>query len=453
MREPRWRLGLALLACLWLAGCALAAPSTPAPTVDPARQVIFHNGVVLTMNQEAPQATALAVTGALITAVGADADILALAGPGARLIDLRGAALLPGFVDPHSHIFNDARQHLDMTLAEAQQVALENGTTTLGDLYVDEGFLREMRAFAARGSLQVRTSLYLVATDNCGRPQGDWWLEHEPTGEPGEWLRIGGVKIFADGGTCRDVALSYELEPGGGLGDLFFEQQALNDLVAKAQAAGRQVAIHALGDRAVEQAQNAIAAALAGAPNTYRHRIEHNAVVRPELLARYGEIGIVPTVFGLYPHCSPFGPPPPEAYRSWEWPWRALLDANPGLPVAWHGDDPYFGRLRPLDDLYGFVTRGDVAADGTPCPAPEWHAVHAVSTEEALRMMTINAAYALFRETEVGSLEAGKYADLIVLSANPLAVAPEALLQTEVWLTMIGGRTAHCAAGHADECP
>jgi predicted amidohydrolase YtcJ len=121
--------------------------------------------------------------------------------------------------------------------------------------------------------------------------------------------------------------------------------------------------------------------------------------------------------------------------------------------VAWHGDDPYFGRVRPLDDLYGFVTRGDVAADGSTCPAPEGHAAHAITVEEALRMMTVNAAYALFRDDEVGSLEAGKYADLIVLSGNPLAVAPEALVELEVWMTMIGGQTAHCAAGREALCP
>nr|NIW44028.1 hypothetical protein [Gammaproteobacteria bacterium] len=65
--------------------------------------------------------------------------------------------------------------------------------------------------------------------------------------------------------------MSYEIVPGKGLGDLFFSQEDLNELVAEIQAEGRQVAIHAAGDRAVEQAQNAIAAALNGAPNEYRH--------------------------------------------------------------------------------------------------------------------------------------------------------------------------------------
>lgn len=405
------------------------------------------------MNPDQPAAQAIAVAGEKIEAVGSDADVLALRRPDTAVIDLQGQTLMPGFVDPHTHLFNDAEAYLDMTVAEAQQVALENGITTIGDLFVNEDFLEEIQDLDRAGQLQIRTSLYLVMTGNCGRVQGDWWQQYTPTRVPGERLRIGGVKIFTDGGTCERPALSYELEPGEGLGDLFLDQEELNGLVTEAQASGFQVAIHAIGDRAIEQAQNAIAAALGGQPNTFRHRIEHNSIIRPELLPRYGEIGIVPVVFGPYPLCEPFGPPLPAEYQAWEWPWRALLDANPGLPVAWHGDDPFFGRIRPLDDLYSLVTRNEVGMDGRICESPAWQKAHTITVAEALPMMTINAAYALFRDEEVGNLEPGKYADLIVLTGNPLATAPEALKDLNVLLTMVGGRVAYCAADDQALCP
>jgi predicted amidohydrolase YtcJ len=442
-----------LLLLLLLGACSEAIPITPVPAIDPEQQILFYNGTVLTMDPEMPEGTALAVQGEKISAVGSDTEILALEEPGARLVDLQGATLMPGFVDAHSHLFNDSEQYFDRSLLEMQQLALENGITSLGDLFVEKGFVKDMREFDDQGGLQIRTSLYLVATDNCGKSKGDWWLEYPATDEPGEMLRTGGIKIFTDGGTCERPALSYELTPGEGLGDLFHSQEELDELVGQAHAAGRQVAIHAIGDRAVEQAQKAIEAALGGEPNTLRHRIEHNAVVRPELLARYGEIGIVPVLFGLYPICEPFGPPPPELYQSWEWPTRALLDANPGLPVAWHGDDPWSERVRPLDDLYSFLTRDGVGSDGAICPAPAWQKQHVITAEEALSMMTINAAYALFRDDEVGSLEPGKYADLIVLSDNPLAVAPEEIPGMAVWMTMVGGRTAFCMVGQEAVCP
>lgn len=155
-------------------------------------------------------------------------------------------------------------------------------------------------------------------TDNCGKVLGDWYKEYPVTRHPGEMLRIGGVKLFADGGTCERPALSYELRPGEGLGDLFHTQEALHEMVLAAQTSGYQVAIHAIGDQAVEQAQNAIAYALDGQLNNFRHRIDYNSVVRPELLARYGEIRIIPVVFGLCPHCSPFDPASPPAYQAWE---------------------------------------------------------------------------------------------------------------------------------------
>ena len=107
----------------------------------------------------------------------------------------------------------------------------------------------------------------------------------------------------------------------------------------------------------------------------------------------------------------------------------------------------------PLADLYGLVTRNDLENDGHICPGYEWLKQNTLSIEESLPVMTINAAYALFREDEIGSLEMGKYADLLILSHNPMANPAETLLETEVWLTMVGGRTAYCATGQESLCP
>jgi predicted amidohydrolase YtcJ len=130
-----------------------------------------------------------------------------------------------------------------------------------------------------------------------------------------------------------------------------------------------------------------------------------------------------------------------------------MLDANPGLKLAWSGDDPFFGRVRPLDDLYSLVTRNGIDESGQICHALAWQKQHLVTVEEALRMMTTHAAYALFREDELGQVVPGMAADLIVLTDNPLAVEVEALPQLDVLMTMVGGRTAHCASGYQRFCP
>jgi hypothetical protein len=223
-------------------------------------------------------------------------------------------------------------------------------------------------------------------------------------------------------------------------------------MVAEVQAAGHQVALHAIGDRAVEQAQTAVAAALHGQPNTYRHRLEHLSVVTPEMVARFGELGLIPVVPGQYPSCTPFGPPLPAEYGAWEWPWRDLREQNPDLTIAWHSDYPFWS-INPFIHLYGFVTRNDVYNGFRVCQPMEWLRDDTLPVAEALSIMTTQSAYALFRETEVGSLVPGKYADLIVVSDNPLTVEPEQLRGLSVLATMVGGVFEYCAPSAAAICP
>jgi predicted amidohydrolase YtcJ len=422
--------------------------------------IVCVNGVVLTMEEGLPQAEAIAVTGDRIVAVGSDAEILALQGPQTLVVDLGGRTLMPGFVDAHTHVFNDA-SYWELDLAGAQQLALENGITTLADMYVPPDFLEEMQNFAAGGNLIIRTSLYLIYNTPCGDVLGPWYLDHPATHGFGERLRIGGVKVFSDGGVCGMPAISFDYpeEYGGGQGDLWLSQLELTAVIAQAHAAGRQVVIHASGDRANETVQNAYESVLGAQPNTLRHRIEHNTLVRPDLLPRYSDTGVVAAFFGYTPTCVYLtGEGWPEILGpgrlSWLRPYRAILDANPGLHVTWHGDDPWVGPVSPILELYGLVTRKEVDADGTTiCEPPEWLAATALTVEEALPMMTIEAAYAIFREQEVGSLKPGKFADVIILSANPLTVDPDAIKDIELWMTMVGGHVEYCAPGQEALCP
>ena len=402
------------------------------------------------MDQGFTQAQAIAIQDKKIIAVGANEEVLALREPNTKVIDLNGLTLMPGFVDAHTHIFNDARSQ-GMSLDEAQMMALQNGITTLGDLFVNRSFLREIRKFEEAGLLRVRTGLYLVYNDPCGRVFGDWYKAFPPTRSPGEMLRVNGVKIFTDGGSCGRPALSFEAEHGGGLGDLWMSQDELNQAIVEAQSAGYQVAIHAIGDRAVKQAQNAIAYSLNGQPNTYRHRMEHVSVLQPEMVERFGELDIIAVIPGIYPSCTPFGPPLPENYGSWEWPWRELRETNPRLKIAWHSDFPFWST-NPFVHLYGFVTRKDVYSYYT-CSPQEWLKDDTLSVGQALPIMTIDSAYSLFREEEVGSLVPGKYADLIILSQNPLTIQTEKLKDIKVLATIINGQFEYCAANQSALCP
>ena len=418
--------------------------------------LIFHNGTVLTMDSSQPVAPAIAVADDTIAAVGTNHDILALQEPATQVIDLQGRTLMPGFVDSHTHIFNESgRDAATGTLEKAQALALKNGITTLANLYTASDFLAQMRAMDSAGRLWVRTSLYLTYSGPCGEVLGDWYKQIPLTRERGEMLRIAGVKVFADGGSCGRPAVSFD-RPGDGRGDLWYTQDQLNTVVADIDAAGYQVAIHAIGDRAVDEALNAIEFVLDGQPNTRRHRIEHNVTVGPDSYPRYQEIGVVATFFGNVWSCKDvfwtkgIVPDPPE-FQAWNFPYRAILDASPEGHFAWHSDYPW-ASPNPLSHLYSMVTPNEIAGDLTECADPSWAGNKTLTLDEALPMMTMGSAYALFRDEEVGSLVPGKYADLIILSGDPHTDL-NAIRDVQVWLTMVGGQVRWCAPGHEALCP
>jgi predicted amidohydrolase YtcJ len=441
-------------------GDAVAQTEEPIQTEDmPLSEppnLIFYNGQVLTIDNNMRAEEAIAILDGLIVAVGPDDEILALAGPSTQLVDLQGHTLMPGFVDPHTHILNDAEYHLGLTLEEAQDLALENGITTLANMFVPDWFLQDLYNLESEGNLRVRTSAYLIGTDNCGEPQGDWYKAFPPTDEFGEMLRIGGVKLFTDGGSCGVPAVSQEVLSGLGQGDLFLSNEELDQLVRMADDAGYQLAIHAIGDRAIDQAIDALDTVIDSSDNPERHRIEHVTYLRDGQFNRFSEIGIHPVIFGNSPTCyitengSDLTEQFPRVFRRI----RELVDANPGLIIAAKTDFPWRGRhASPLHELYSLTTFKEISQEGLICEPTDWLVGRSLTIDEALPMVTINAAYLLFREDEVGSLEPGKLADLIVLSENPLEVELDELKDIEVWMTMVGGETAYCAPGYEAYCP
>ncbi len=436
-------------------------PATPAVSalVSPPADIIFINANIVTMDVAQPVAQALAIQGDKVAAVGAADEILKSRGPSTVIVDLSGRTLLPGFVDAHSHLAGAAEGSPDK-FRQLEDEAIRGGITTTTEMGVDPILLNRMKEFDQSGLIRMRWNTYLLYNTNCGVPFDPGWYRTYKQGEQiSQHIRNQGVKVFSDGGSCHVPAVSFQYPGGYGQGDLYMTQDQLTAVVREVQGAGYQVAIHALGDRAIEEAQNAIGSALNGAPNTYRHRIEHNAVLHDSLLPRYNQIGIIPVIFGAYPTCwrtnasSQFKYAVPASLGTWEWPWRALLDTNPGIKAAWHSDFPLVSPADGVLAVYGFVTRNEVAADGSVCQAPNWLKGGAITANEALHIMTINSAYALFRENEVGSLQAGKLADMIILSADPRTVSPEAIKDIHVLMTMIGGKVEYCAAGSESLCP
>jgi predicted amidohydrolase YtcJ len=369
-----------------------------------------------------------------------------------QMIDLGGRTLMPGFVDTHSHMFT-GYSGFGGSIQTVQEQVLAEGITTMADMGGARGeIIEELRAMDANGELRMRVSMYLNQITSCGEDFGYWYANYPQSIEPGALVHIPGVKIFLDGGSCNKLARSV-----GDPGELYFSLGEVIQFITDISARGYQVAVHALGDRAVEQVLQAMAAVIGDGPNDMRHRIEHNGSVRPDLIPLYSDSKPVATIFGGSVACwwagasDRWGTAEGE-YLDWEWPSRALIEANPDVVFAWHEDVPVL-PLGAIEHLWGFVTRKQVAEDGSICEPPEFALAGAIPVETALKVMTINGAYALFRDNEIGSLEVGKLADMIILSDNPLTMPPDNLVNLDVLLTMVNGQAVYCAEGAEDLCP
>ncbi len=245
-------------------------------------------------------------------------------------------------------------------------------------------------------------------------------------------------------------------------GDLYLTEEELTEVIREIQDRGYRAAFHVMGDAGIEVTLNAIEEALDGEPNSvFRHQIQHNSQLRPDLLPRYEELDILASVRGTFNVCEAdwyeeaFG----EDHYAWNGNRYALANMNMhayGEGDFSRGDVHDITRINPLNpirSLWGFVTHKQILSDGTICDPPEWVARHPITTRRALEMLTIEAAYAVSMEDHIGSIKPGKFADLIVLSDDPLTIDPDRLGDLSVWMTMVYGELKYCAPGREEYCP
>jgi predicted amidohydrolase YtcJ len=251
------------------------------------------------------------------------------------------------------------------------------------------------------------------------------------------------VKLYADGalGSRGAALLEDYADAPGHRGTLLLERAAIERTLERAIDCGLQVNTHAIGDRGVRTALDAYEAVLrrAGGGNG-RHRIEHVQVVSDEDFPRFAELGVMASVQPTHATSDmPWAEARvgPDRIRG-AYAWRRLVDS--GARVALGSDFPA-EAVDPLRGFYAAITRQD--AEGAP--AGGWYADQVLTRDEALRGFTIDAAYAGFMEDEVGSLEAGKRADFVVLSRDIMSVPASEVLQTRVLATFLDGEAVYRA--------
>lgn len=335
-----------------------------------------------------------------------------------------------GLVEAPEHTPDEVRRALELAMDEC----LAKGVTSLTDAGAGPDGLALYREAAAAGKL--RTRLYVMAAGlptmrALGRPE---------IGLGGGLLTVCAVKLYADGALgSRGAALlePYADDPGN-TGLLVTPPGEILEAARFALAHGFQVGTHAIGDRANRVVLDAYEKAFAEHPEVKdpRFRIEHAQILDAADIPRFGTLGVLAAMQGIHcPSDRPWAPKRLGDARVAEgaYAWRKLLAS--GARIL-NGTDAPVEDVSPIQNFHATVTRQD--ANGQPSGG--FDPDQKLTRAEALRTMTLDAAYGSFAEKEKGSIETGKLADLVVLSQDILVAPDDALMKTEVLATIVDGR-------------
>jgi hypothetical protein len=515
---------------------------------------ILYNGKILTMAAHQREVEALAVAGDRVFAIGASAEMLALAESGTRRVDLGGKRVTPGFNDAHSHPCDSGvalltQVPLEMDSIEAIKTAIRSkaaatppGQWVVGFLYDDTKTPRpleraDLDAAAPNHPVVVQhrgghtvfvnsraLTLVNVSENTPNPPNGEYFRDAagrhngriaekavdpilalavkppsredyrkgaaliskqfasrgitsacEADGDPAilqgyqdardagelkgrfythidfgaldkmiaagvhtgfgdEWVRLGAVKLFADGSISERTALLSK--PYAGLGDYRGISRAsseeLYEQTRKAYLAGWQVGTHANGDVAIDRILGVYEQLQREFPRRDpRLRIEHCTLVTPELVRRIKAAGVIPLPFAGYVFFHGekmrfYG----EERLEHMFAMRDFLAA--GIKAA-PGSDYTASPAEPMLWLRSEVTRADASGH-------IWGGNQRITVEQAIRCSTVHGAYASFEEGLKGSLQPGQLADLVVWDHDLLSIEPAALTTVKPERTMLGGR-------------
>ena len=325
----------------------------------------------------------------------------------------------------------DAEMSEAIKAANKHQLSL--GITSATDPLLMPLHLRVYRQLEAAGELAIRVNGMPIR-----RPDGGTETLPLPERFISEWLRIDSVKFFADGGLSgATAAVRRPYKVTNNTGVLRFDPEELTELMWEAHSAGFRIGTHAIGDAAIDQVLDAYEECHRRRPLPHlRHRIEHLGLPNPEHYARCAKLGIIvaPQTVFLPALGASFRRYLHDDYLDHCYPVRSMLDA--GLTVALSSDAPVVPDDNPLLGMKAAFDRLDA----------EGHAIapdQAISAQEALYAYTMGGAIASGEADNRGSLQVGKWADLAVLSGDPLTTPARDLLNIHVNQTYVGGKLAY----------
>lgn len=357
--------------------------------------------------------------------------------PDGILLDNAGNLLMDHALAPTAEL---ADLHYEGLLYGLEQLA-QHGITSVADArtYWGRNYHRVWQRAEAENTLTARAVLGLWAYPHQSDEQLTT-LRALYANHPDKLVKLSQIKVYVDGIVTNTTAavhepyqLDLEFTPDN-RGLNYFDQARLTHFITELGAVDFDFHIHAIGDRGVHEALNAIEAATQanGTTATHRHRLTHLELIAPADFDRFRALGVLAdfqvagdfTLPAHFPEAEPFIGD--RAYRTI--PLRSLHDAGAHITLSsdWDVSD-----LSPFVGMQHALTRGQ---ESLP------------DLETVIRAYTLNGAYALRQEDLVGSLEVGKLADLVVLDQNLFNIPIDQIATTQVLLTMLEGETVYRAS-------
>jgi len=329
-----------------------------------------------------------------------------------------------------------SEKHIATAVRAAMRYANENGVTSVEDMSASPEILRVYEELLRNGELTVRISGH--------QPLAEWRRQANAgitSAFGGEKLRIGALKGFADGSLGSGTALFFEPyldnpKSTGIANEEMIPESKMRTHIVEADAAGLQISIHAIGDKAnklildfMEDAEQQ------NGPRDRRFRIEHAQHLRQQDIPRFAKLHVIASMQPY--HVIDDGrwaekKIGPEVLRG-TYAFRSLLDS--GATLAF-GSDWDVAPMSPILGIYAAATRRTL--DGKHPDG--WIPEQKISVAEAIRAYTMGSAYASFTDKIKGSIEPGKLADLVVLSDDILTIDPVQIEKTRVVTTIFDGR-------------
>ena len=324
----------------------------------------------------------------------------------------------------------ESKEILHQGLRETQQRCFSFGLTTVDDAWLGKDSIELIREMQESGELKIRVYAMISTTEENKK----YYFEHGPVKT--DRLNVRSFKIYGDGalGSRGACLLQPYNDKAGHSGFLLHEKKYFEDAADEMLAHGFQLNIHCIGDSANRLILKIYAGHLKG-KNDKRWRIEHCQIVDEQDLKLFGENNIIPSVQPTHATSDMYWAEErlgkdriKTAYA-----YKDLMEKAGGV-IAFGTDFPV-EHINPLYTFYAAVARKDLKG----YPPNGFQIENSVSKKDALRAMTIMAAYSNFEEQEKGSIEKGKFADFVILDRDIMLVEEKEIPKTKVVATYVNG--------------